>query len=77
MTMEVKKRKKASVALWLILWLLILGILLQGHFAFKVVGDAGPTNWDYGIVKDVPGQSPYAIYELLPDSQHIQGKKGE
>jgi hypothetical protein len=77
MTTEERQRKEASVALWLILWLLILGILLQGHFAFKVVGDAGPKSWDFGVVKDVPGQSPYAIYELLPHSQHIQGKKGE
>jgi hypothetical protein len=75
--MEKRHRKEASVALWLVIWLLMLGILLQGHFAFKVVGDVGSPTWDYGIVQDVPGQSPYAMYPLLPDPQHIKGKKGE
>ncbi len=77
MTMEPRQPKESPIALWLILWLLMLGILLQGHFAFKVVGDMGSPVWDYGVVKDVPGQSPYAMYELLPNPQHIQGKHGE
>jgi hypothetical protein len=25
----------------------------------------------------VPGQSPYAVYQLLPHQQHVRGDKGE
>ena len=62
---------------WLVIWLLVLVILLQGQFAFKMVGDPGQPTWDYRAVKDVPGQSPYAIYQLLPAPQHVRGKNGE
>lgn len=62
---------------WLIIWLFFLLILLQGHFAHYMVGDLGPPDWDYGIVEDVPGQSPYAIYPLLTNPQHIRGRNGK
>ena len=62
---------------WLVIWLLFLLILLQGHFAYHMVGDLGQPHWDYGIVEDVPGQSPYAIYPLLPNPQHIRGRNGK
>jgi hypothetical protein len=57
--------------------LLVLLVLAQGAFSFLVVGDLGQPNWDYRPVKDVPGESPYAIYEPLPYPQHIRGQKGE
>jgi len=75
--MENGQPKASSLGLWLILWLLLLVILLQGHYAFNVVGDLGQPGWQYTTVKDIPGQSPYAMYPLLPDPQHIKGKKGE
>jgi hypothetical protein len=77
MNVENNPSRVSSVPLWLVVWLLLLSILLQGHFAFKVVGDLGQPTWDFGIVRDVPGQSPYAIYQLLPHPQHIMGREGE
>ena len=69
--------KESVLYTWLVIWLLVLIILLQGQFAFKMVGDPGQPTWDYRAVKDVPGQSPYAIYQLLPAPQHVRGKNGE
>jgi hypothetical protein len=62
---------------WLIVLIIVLIILIQGIYSFKVVGDRGQPDWDYRPVKDVPGESPYAMYELLPYSQHIRGREGK
>ena len=62
---------------WLIIASLILIILAKGMFSFLVVGDSGQPDWDYRPVNDVPGASPYAIYEPLPYPQHVIGEKGE
>ncbi|MCJ7683431.1 MAG: hypothetical protein MUO68_03980 [Desulfobacteraceae bacterium] len=75
--MEKTRPKESSLLTWLVIWLLALAILLQGHFVFKAVGDFGQPTWDYGTIKDVPGQSPYAMYQLLPNPQHIRGKTGK
>jgi hypothetical protein len=52
-------------------------ILFKGFFAFLVVSDMGQPTWDYRPVKDVPAQSAYATYQLLPNPQHVRGQKGE
>jgi len=52
-------------------------ILLKGVFTFLVVGDNGQPTWDYGTVEDIPGESPYAAYQLLPDPQHVKGSEGK
>lgn len=62
---------------WLVILFLVAIILGQGFFSFFVVGDRGQPDWDYRPVKDVPGESPYAIYEPLPHGQHVRGDKGE
>ena len=59
------------------LFLLVVIILAQGFFAFFVVGDRGQPGWDYRPVRDVPGDSPYAVYEPLPNPQHVKGAEGE
>jgi len=56
----------------------MLGIILfKGFLSFFVVSDMGQPTWDYRPVKDVPAQSPYAQYQLLPHPQHVRGDKGE
>jgi len=56
----------------------MLGIILfKGFFAFFVVSDMGQPTWAYRPVQDVPAQSPYAMYQLLPHQQHVRGDKGE
>lgn len=60
-------------------WIVIMVtlILLKGFMAFFVVSDMGQPTWAYRPVRDVPAQSPYAEYQLLPYPQHVRGKKGE
>lgn len=69
--------KKTELFDWVVLGLLVVFILLKGFYAFFWVGDLGQPTWDYRPVRDVPGESPYAVYELLPDSQHVRGSGGE
>lgn len=75
--MEHSGHKESSFFSWLIIFLLLAWILGKGFFSFFVVGDLGQPSWDYRPVKDVPGESPYAVYELLPHPQHVKGSKGE
>ena len=75
--MEKQDNRESVFLTWLVIWLLLLAILLQGQFAFKTVRDLGQPTWDYGIVKDVPGQSPYAMYHHMQNPQHVAGKKGD
>jgi len=75
--MEHSVHKNSSITDWVILFFLIALILAKGFYAFSVVGDLGQPTWDYRPVKDVPGQSPYAVYQLLPYPQHVRGSGGE
>ena len=51
-------------------------ILFQGGLTFWAVGDLGQPDWDFGIVKHVPGESPYAVYPLN-NPQHVKGMREE
>ena len=62
---------------WIIILLLVLIVLVQGGLAYFIIGDRGQPDWDYRPVPDVPGESPYAIYETLPFPQHVKGDKTE
>jgi hypothetical protein len=67
----------SSLRTWIYIVLMLALILFQGLFSFFVVGDLGQPTWDYRPVRDVPGESPYAVYERLPYPQHVRGAKGE
>jgi hypothetical protein len=75
--MHTENHHGSAFRTWIIVILLVLLVLAQGAFSFLVVGDLGQPDWEYRPVKDVPGESPYAIYEPLPYPQHIRGQKGE
>jgi hypothetical protein len=75
--MEPETPEESAGTTWLVVLFCIGIVLLQGFFAFFHVGDKGPPDWDYRTVPDVPGQSPYAVYETLPYGQHVRGEKGE
>ncbi|KPJ78031.1 MAG: hypothetical protein AMJ54_05555 [Deltaproteobacteria bacterium SG8_13] len=75
--MEPIEHKESEVKSWVVIFVLLVIILSQGLFAFFVVGDLGQPGWDYRPIRDVPGESPYAVYETLPYPQHVQGAKGE
>ena len=69
--------KKSTLRTWSWICFMVGLILLKGVFTFLVVGDNGQPTWDYGTVEDVPGESPYAAYQLLPDPQHVKGSEGK
>jgi hypothetical protein len=69
--------KQSALATWIMILLLVAGIILTGIFGFYMVGDQGQPSWDFRPAKDVPGESPYGIYQQLPYPQHVRGAKGE
>ena len=69
--------KESTWITWIVIVLLLAWILGKGFFSFFVVGDLGRPTWNSRPVKDVPGESPYAVYQVLPYPQHIKGTKGE
>jgi len=75
--MEKTGPKESIFLTWVVIFFCVLLILIKGFFAFSVVGDRGQPHWDYRPVKDVPGESPYAMYEKLPYPQHVRGVEGE
>lgn len=73
--MQTHSRSERST--WIIILMMLLFILGKGLFTYLVVGDMGQPGWDYRPVSDVPGESPYAIYEPLPNRQHVRGRMGK
>jgi hypothetical protein len=67
----------SALRTWILIFLLVAGIILTGMFSFFWIGDHGQPSWDFRPAKDVPGESPYAIYQPLPYPQHVRGAKGE
>lgn len=77
MTADGEHSHGSALKSWLIISLLVLFILFKGGLAFYVIGDLGQPDWDYRPMKDIPAESPYAVYERLPHQQHVRGDKGE
>ncbi|MCG6918623.1 MAG: hypothetical protein LJE89_13900 [Deltaproteobacteria bacterium] len=75
--MERISYKSSALFTWMVIIGLLVFVLIKGTFSFLLIGDQGQPTWDYRPVKDVPGESPYAIYQLVPHTQHIRGQKGE
>ncbi len=73
--MQTHARSERST--WIIILMMVLFIFGKGLLVYLVVGDQGQPGWDYRPVPDVPGESPYAIYEPLPHRQHVRGRMGE
>ena len=65
-------------------WLIIIGIaalfVCWGLFVFFTIGDKGSPPWDFGVVKDIPGESPYSTHRYTPGAspapspQHVAEK---
>jgi hypothetical protein len=61
-------------------WMIVFGIasafLIWGFTIYFAVGDKGPPRWDYSVIEDVPGQSPYSTLRtkdfsgLIPKPMH-------
>ena len=64
---------------WLLILFFVAMVTFQGWLAYTLIGDRGQPGWDYRPIKDVPGQSPYAIadpYHPLPYPQHVSAEQG-
>ena len=68
---------KTDFSTWVVIALLVIYFLGFSLVSYLMVGNPGQPAWDYGIEKDVPAQSPYAMYQKLPYPQHVRGEKGE
>jgi len=72
-----KASNESVGAAWVFIFILALLFAIHSFLAYKVIGDAGQPSWSYGAVRDVPGESPHAIYPTIPYPQHVRGAKGE
>jgi flagellar basal body-associated protein FliL len=52
---------------WLIILMIVVFILTYGLIVFFTIGDKGPPSWDFGAVKDVPGESLYSTHTNKTD----------
>ena len=52
--------KKRDLRSWIIMVSLAVLFLAWGLFIFFTVGDKGPPSWNFSVVEDIPGQSPYS-----------------
>jgi hypothetical protein len=68
--------KESALRTWVCIFLLCIVILFQGSLSFVVVGDLGQPDWDFGAIRDLPGESPYAVYPLN-NPQHVRGSEEE
>lgn len=75
--MEQVKHYESVSRTWVWIAVMVGIILLKGFFAFYVVSDMGQPTWNYRPVNDLPASSPYAVYQQLPNPQHVRGAGGE
>jgi hypothetical protein len=73
---------KSAVRSWLFIFVLAASFLAWGFLLFYTIGDKGPPPWDFGIVRDIPGESVFSTHQPLPgkvsdpDPQHVSGRPG-
>jgi len=76
---EEEQQRALALRGWIIVSAIALGFVIYGLFAFFVIGDNQPPEWDFGAVKDTPGESVYSTYPYRdrteePEQQHINEK---
>ncbi len=77
--MEQPEHNTSAAMTWLLILCMVGWVLFKGWLAFTFIGDPGPPDWDYRPIKDVPGESAYAIsnpYHPLPYAQHVLKEQG-
>lgn len=55
-----EQTKKVNWRGWFIVVAMAVLFILWGLFVFFTVGDKGPPSWNFGVIKDIPGESPYS-----------------
>jgi hypothetical protein len=56
----IDREEKTPGSSWLVPFAIAAIFLIWGLLIFFLVGDKGPPAWDFGVVEDIPGQSPYS-----------------
>ncbi len=75
--MDHTEHEGSTVKTVVVIFSLLLIVGFQGALSYFLVGDLGQPDWDYRPVKDVPGESPYAVYEFFPFPQHVKGDRDD
>jgi hypothetical protein len=74
---------KTSFRSWAIIVALAFLFVAWGLFIFFTVGDKGPPAWNFGAVRDIPGESPYSTHPPSrgkasePEPQHVSKKPSQ
>jgi len=71
------QENKTALRSWIIILAIAILFFCYGLFMFLAVGDKGPPGWDFGVVKDIPGESVYSTHPPRapePDPQHVSQK---
>ncbi len=79
---EDRKFRRIVLRGWIVVCSIAVLFVLYGFFAFFVIGDKGPPDWDYGSVKDVPAESIYSTYPYRgrvpePEPQHVSSRPAD
>ena len=56
----VGQEKKGGLWGWIIVLAMAFLFVVWGFFIYFAVGDKGPPPWNFGVVSDIPGESPYS-----------------
>jgi hypothetical protein len=51
--------RSLSIVLAIAVFFLVWGLTIS-----FTVGEKGPPSWDFGIVQDIPGESPYSTHRI-------------
>ena len=54
------REPKGNLKAWIIVISMAVLFLVWGIFVFFSVGDKGPPPWDFGVIRDIPGESLYS-----------------
>jgi hypothetical protein len=55
-----EQKENSTLKDWLVPIAIAVLFLLWGLLIFFMVGNKGRPPWDFGVVEDIPGQSPYS-----------------
>jgi hypothetical protein len=56
----VEQKDNPTIKDWLVPIAIAVLFLIWGRLIFFMVGNKGQPPWDFGVVEDIPGQSPYS-----------------
>jgi len=56
----VEQKDNPTIKDWLVPIAIAVLFLVWGLLIFFMVGNKGQPPWDFGVVEDIPGQSPYS-----------------